>query len=125
MNPPQTYAIKNFSALIPVLEEGKLNRDLTDALEKIAEELTAHADNYGKASGKLVLSLDFKVKDGMFTISADVKVKTPEEPRASSIVWMTAEHQFTPFNPRQMTLFGESQLRDVSPPADGGEVRAV
>lgn len=113
--------LKSFAMFLQSLEDGKLNADLSAELKRIAEELTEHADNFGKASGKLKLAFDFKLDNGVFQIGVKTETVLPEAPRMKSILWMTGDHEFTAVNPRQMQLF--APVRAVG--GGDGEVRAV
>jgi len=116
---PQEEA-RSFVAFVQMLEGGCLNADLTEALRDLNAEMNNHAQAFGgDPKGKLVLTIDFALTKGTFDITADYKVTKPKAKRERSIAWSTPANNFSPDNPRQMTLFGRP--RDVT----GGESREV
>ena len=116
-----TSAIKNFAQFVQLLEDGKLNEDLTAQLLTIAETLSDYGATFGKAKGKLTLSIEFNLDHGVFDIRSKFDTKLPQEARSKSIFWITGDNEFTPENPRQGQLFGKT-VRDV---AESTTVRAV
>lgn len=112
---------RNFAAFLALVEEGRLHGDLSDGLvELIAALQEAAREGNGKAGGKLVLSLSFKLEGAVIEVNGDCKFDLPKTPRARSIFWATPENNLTRQNPRQGSLF-----RDVTGPAAPGEVRSV
>lgn len=114
---------RSFAAFIQMLEDGKLNADLSEALQELNAGMNDHVQTFGgKPKGKLVLTIDFALDKGVFDIVAAYKVTKPEVKRDRSIAWSTPGNNFSPENPRQMTLFG--RVRDVGT-GESREVRSV
>jgi hypothetical protein len=104
-------AARSFDAMVRMLEDGTLNADLSDSLREIAATLSNFVIDYGgEPKAKLSLELSFALKDGVFEIVANTKLKLPDKPRGRTVAWCTGEHYFTPNNPKQGQLFG---LRDA------------
>ncbi|CUW39701.1 conserved protein of unknown function [Magnetospirillum sp. XM-1] len=112
---------RSFSTFIAMLEDGKLNADLSEALRDLNAAMNDHVIAFGgKPKGKMVISIDFTLEKGVFDIVADFKVAEPKVKRDRSIAWSTPGNNFSPENPRQMQLFG--RVRDVT---GDREVRSV
>lgn len=114
-----------FADFVRMLNDGSLHRDLTEALLEINAALNNHAqDNAGAiAKGKLSLSIDFKLKGGVFEINADFATKLPKEERERTIAWSTTDNFFTPQNPRQTEMFGPRGVVDAYGSNGGGSLR--
>jgi hypothetical protein len=116
-------AARAFHQFIQMVEDGRLNGDLTDELRNLNAAMNDFAHAYGsKCKGSLTLKLDFTLDKGIFEITSDYKVQTPKAKRDRTIAWSTANNEFTPQNPRQMNLFGKP--RDVTS-GDAGQVRTA
>lgn len=110
-------AIRNFSQFIVMAEDGQLNADLSDALREIGQNLRDYVNAYGgKPTAGLTVKFKFKMDDGVVDIRAEFATTLPKVNRARTIAWTTAAGDFSPQNPRQMTLF---------PPGPVGPVRTV
>lgn len=116
-------AASTFAQFIQMLEDGDYHAELTTALQNINGALSDHALSFGgKPKGKLTLSVDFTLDNGVFEINADFNTKLPKAPRSRTVAWATQDNRFSPQNPRQMQLFG---VRDVAAPSEGASVRSV
>lgn len=108
---PIVPAATSFVDFIRFLEDGQLNRELTEVLRSISSEMSHTAiESGGKASGKLTLTFGFSLEGKVFTIASKHKVDVPEAKRPKSVMWTTEDGRFTPSNPHQGQLFG---VRDV------------
>lgn len=96
-----------FNLFIQGLEDGQLNQDATEALQLIAQELNDHIRNTGKskAKGSLSLKIDFTLDRGVFEIDSKLTTKLPDAPRGKSVMWTDGDSNFTPQNPRQISMF--------------------
>ncbi len=111
---------RSFSTFLPMVENGQLHGDLSEALREIVAELNdAARERAGKAAAKLSLKLSFKLEDGVIEVSGDYDLTLPKKARGRSIFWATPENNLTQQNPRQGSLF-----RDVTA-GDAGQVRTV
>ena len=97
---------------------GEFSRELSDALRNLVMEIeSVAAENGGQAKGELSIKLGFKLKNGIYELSGDFKVKTPEARRAITHAWATPDNYLTPQNPNQIEMFNKSGVRLV-PGAD-------
>jgi hypothetical protein len=111
---------RSFSTFLPLVENGQLHGDLSQELCNLVAELhTAARENAGKAKGKLALTLNFKLEDGVVEVTGDYTATLPKKTRGRSIFWATPDNHLTQQNPRQRDMF-----RDVTA-GDAGQVRTV
>lgn len=104
---------QSFATFLTALEDGVLNADMSEALRELNAAMNQHVQSYGgKAKGKISLTIEFKLDDGLFIITPDFKATLPKAVRRQSVAWSTPGNNFTPHNPRQMALFGN--MRDVT-----------
>ena len=102
---PNPHALRNFSALLNVIQDGELQQDLSDAVRKLVADIQDSArETGGKARGKIVLTVDLKYTDQMFDLNADFKITAPETPRRRTTMYCTPDNYLTRVNPRQMDL---------------------
>lgn len=103
----------NFAAFLAVLNNGTVQRELSDALKEISETMSNHAlEHNGKAAAALKLDVKFKLDGGVFEIYAEHSIKLPKEKPERTILWSTPENFFTVQNPRQVELFGPREVRN-------------
>lgn len=104
---------RSFSQFIQMLDDGRFNAELTDALRQINAEMKNHAQIFGgKCRGALTLKVEFTFEKGYFEIAPSFDTKLPKVKRNPTIAWSTSGDEFTPENPKQMNLFGKP--RDVT-----------
>lgn len=104
-----------FSHFIANLEDGQFDEDVTDALKDLAEVMNSQGARFGdrvKIKGKVAITLDFSLENGVFYIRSNFKTTKPAENRRNSLMWTTPDGKFTPNPPNQGQLFG---VRDVTP----------
>lgn len=105
-------ACNTMADFIRQLEYGQFDADAYAAVRELAEDMADHAAVMGgKATGKIVITLDFKQEIEVTEIRAKVKVTRPEAPRSKSIMYQTDDHRMTGVHPSQREFFG---IRDVS-----------
>lgn len=118
--PEDPNAARSFSTFLPMVENGQLHGDLSEALRDLVAEISdAAAEGGGKAKGEISLTLSFSLDGGMFEVTGKYAVKKPRQVRGRSIFWATPENWLTQSNPRQRDMF-----RDVTS-GDAGQVRTV
>jgi hypothetical protein len=106
---------RSFSTFLPLVENGQLHGDLSAELRDIVAALhDAAAERAGKAKAKLTLKLEFKLEDGVVTVSGDYDVALPKKARGRSIFWATPENYLTQQNPRQGSLFRDVTSGDAA-----------
>ncbi|KQS90325.1 hypothetical protein [Rhizobium sp. Leaf386] len=105
--------LHDFSQIIGLLENGKLNPELStrtaetlDALHELSEAIDG-----GKVKGSLTLKLEFTVKDGQVEIQTAFDNKIPKRPRRVSTFWIVEDGALSMEHPRQHDMFG---VRPVS-----------
>jgi hypothetical protein len=104
-------SVGGFVKVISTMQDGTLERELTEQLSDIVAALTDQArERGGKPKAKLALTLIFTLDSGMVEVTGDVKVTQPKPVLGKSIFWPTNDNQLSPENPRQL----EMPLRDVA-----------
>ena len=115
MPTPADQSLQRFNTLLPQLEGGRLNDDLTDAVQNCVREIAdACADRGGVHKATLTLTLTFKMdqKDKVVEIEGAVNEKLPKAPRGrAGMYYCDANGNLTKENPRQLTLDDELQKR--------------
>ncbi len=112
--------VRSVGTFIAEVEDGELHADLTRALQSLIAELhEGRAAGVSRAAGKLAVTFDFVLADGVVEVRADIASKTPKRPRGRSIFWVTPENNLSRRNPRQPDL----PFRDVN--ASVGAPRTV
>lgn len=102
---------RSFSTFLQECESGYLHQECSEQLRELIAELSNRIQDGAKAAkGKLVLSFDFSVADGVVEVRPKLEIKMPNQPRPRSIFWATPENNLTPQNPKQQNL----PFRDVS-----------
>lgn len=99
--------IRDLNTLVGMIDRGQLIRDgnekLADVLATLTE-LSAESPKK-KVKGKVVLTVDIEVVNGVATISAEVRSKKPEPERGSSLFWLTPDGDLTTEHPQQIDMF--------------------
>lgn len=111
---PDHSILRNFGAFFAALEDGRFNRDVSDAFRELIGTLTDHPS--GKAKGFLTFTIAFIADDGIVEATGDYKVKAPKLARGRSVFWATPENNLSRRNPNQPDL----PFRDVSVPSGRG-----
>ena len=104
---------RSFAVLLQGIGDGDLNAELSETLTDVNKNLAARADEFGKAKGTLTLTLAIEIdRDGVVTLTPDVKTKLPKPARKNGRYWLTAGNNLSPENPKQTKL----NLRKVPAP---------
>jgi hypothetical protein len=110
-----------FGHVLHELEDGGLHVELSSQLRATCEQLAAHAESYGKATGSLTLTLRLSAdRGGPVAIDAEVTSKTPRVSRPKTIMWLSKGFNLVPHNPRQQKL----PIHEVPAPAPPRDVDA-
>lgn len=105
---------KAFSAFLNTLEDGEFHAELTNELRDLNADMNNHAMNFGCAArGKISISIDIMLKNGVFEVIAKKKITKPEPPRHRSILWSTPGNNFTPHNPKQQDMFKDVNSKPI------------
>lgn len=101
---------RSFAVLLPELEHGAVNQQLTTTQTRLLCDMAAIAHDFPglkKIKGKITLELDYVLDDGTVHIMTDVKVKSPLPPRGATGYWITKEGGLAKSDPRQLKMFAE------------------
>lgn len=102
-----------FDQFLAGLEDGQLNRELSEELQRLAGDMSnAAIDNGGKSKGKMTLTIDFALEGRIFTIASKHKVELPPGKRQKSVMWITEDLRFARSDPKQGDFFGVREVRD-------------
>lgn len=100
-----TEIYQTFSQLVATHERGQLNQDLSDMMRDVIAELhNFNAEMRKPAKGKITLTFDFTVEEGIVTTMAAIKDVTPPKPRMKRMYWATPENNLTTADPKQQRL---------------------
>lgn len=103
-------ATHSFQKFIGNVEDGQLQADLTNALQRLLADMRTHQINVGgNPKGKIAINFDFKLENGVVEVSGNYSVTAPKRVGGKSIYWVTEDGHLTGRNPKQMDM-----LRDVS-----------
>lgn len=96
---------RSFTWLLANIGEGTLNAELSETLKEMNGKLAARAEDFGKAKGTLTLTLSIEMdREGVVTLTPDVKTKCPPPARALGRYWLTPGNNLSPENPKQTKL---------------------
>lgn len=97
--------LHNFSQFIQKQSDGSLNNELTEGMrEMIAQLNNTVMEHGGKAKGKITLTVDVLLDQGVLEILTSTKIAMPKRPAQKSVYWTTEDHKLTLSNPRQPDL---------------------
>lgn len=112
---------RSVAVLLPQLEEGTFNAELSDDVRSLVAEMRDNQKDTGRVvKGKVTITLDMKLVDGVFEINADYKVAAPKKTRSRTLLFATDGNNLVRDNPRQPDL---PNIRDVT--ADKAPARAI
>jgi hypothetical protein len=100
---------RSFGVFLQQLADGaahsELSRETHDLLEKLHDEAQQRGPA-GIASGKLTLTIDFKVETkGIVGIKYGITTKEPKPDRGGDVFWLTKGRNLSKDNPKQQGLF--------------------
>ena len=96
--------ITSFSQLIPTLENGRLNRDLTLAMEKILAAMRAAEMDQRTATGSITLRVSFNQERGDLEVTGRMAVTEPVPPRRRTILYLEENGQLSATVPGQQEI---------------------
>jgi hypothetical protein len=105
--------IRSATQVIGLIGDG----ELTDEMDRVLTETLAELHEVtggrrkAKAKGKITLTLDLTVEDGMVTITPDIAVKKPKKPRADGVFWIDAEGSISTEHPAQTRMDFDGRAR--------------
>lgn len=127
-NKPNTGP-RNFGVFLSQIEDGVLQADLSEELQRANLELAKHAENHGKATGTITLVLALKHdRNGVVDVGAEIKSKMPKSSRARSVFWADPiTGNLSNKNPKQESLpfkaiAADSPAKDLGGPTVAREV---
>lgn len=99
--------IRDAQAILGLLEGGQLISDLGTEITNTTAKLKEMAITpKKKVKGKLSLTLDFEVQDGVLTIESTIAAKLPKEARRSTMCWVLDDGSLSTEHPQQQDMFG-------------------
>lgn len=111
--------ISTITQHIELLDNGRLGKDLNDALRSMVAEIeTVGSENGGKAKGEITIKLGFKLEKGIYELTGDFTAKEPKKRRRSNHAWATPDNHLSHQNPNQVEMFANGGARIVG--ADQG-----
>lgn len=113
----ENEAARSIAVLLPSLDDGRFNACLSEAFRDLVARMRDDSrDRDSNSKGKLTITLDLKLVDGVFEIKSDYSVKAPHETFGRTLAWATDGNNLVRENPKQERLpFGE--VRRVAEPA--------
>lgn len=113
--------IRDANTLIGFLDRGEIVREFSKELAEtlvMLKELSQLSGPKAKIKGKVALTISLEVQNGMVTIVGDIKTKTPEPLRGSTVFWVTEDGELSTEHPNQNDMF---KPKDV--PLDASRMR--
>mgnify|MGYP001166292700 CR=1 FL=1 len=101
------------SDVLRMLEGGQFNADVSSEMRKLAEKMEAHAhNNKGSAKGKLTISLDLSLANGIFVLTPQYTVKAPVQKRDGTALFLGEDGSLGRNPAGQNALFGDRAPKD-------------
>lgn len=98
------------------LEDGAFAAKLTDEIADLNAAMNDFIqDGAKKAKGKIVITIDLELSNGVFDIEASAKLTAPKSAPPRTVMWSTPNNDFSLEHPRQMSMF----------PRGGGKVEPI
>jgi hypothetical protein len=120
-NKPVAKRSGYMSDVLRMLEDGQFNADVSEAMRGLAAALEAHAhNNKGQAKGRLSLTFDFHLANGVLVITPNHTVKKPVQKRIGTALFVGEDGSLGRNPPGQRPMFGAQAPRD---PYEAREVR--
>lgn len=106
--------IRSATTIIGLLGDGELAAELDAELTGTLAALHEHCGGRkkSKAKGRVTLTIDLVVEDGMVTISPDIATKKPKKLRADTTFWVDAEGSISTEHPSQIRMNFGDRARD-------------
>lgn len=118
--PPEVA--KSFSSFLQTIGQGELHHRLTEALQELNAAMNQHVQDFGGSpKGKIVLTIDFQLKKGVFDILGNFSTKKPKWPGTGTVMWSTQGNNFTTEHPSQINMFPR-KVGDVPHDPETGEI---
>lgn len=104
---PPREETRGFAWFLQQIQGGEFHQELSQQLRELNAALNQHVQDFGgKPKGKLKIEIAFELEKGVFRIDATSEMKSPKRPGAGCVMWSTPGNNFTPENPRQLSMFG-------------------
>lgn len=119
MSDPSEVVFHSFSNLLASHADGNINHQLSEGLTEMVAALSNKAlERGGKHKGKIVLTVDIELDQGVFGVTMDASVKMPKVAGAKAVYWATDKNRLTPSNPAQIGMFGKTQTKHLQAPEE-------
>ncbi len=108
--------IRSATTVIGLIGDGELAAELDAELTGTLAALHEHCGGRkkSKAKGRVTLTIELTVEDGMVTMTPDIITKKPKKPRADGVFWIDAEGSISTEHPAQTRLDFGDRARDGS-----------
>lgn len=108
--------IRSATTVIGLIGDGELAAELDAELTGTLAALYEHCGGRkkSKAKGRVTLTIDLAVEDGMVTMSPDITSKKPKKLRSDGTFWVDAEGSLSTEHPSQIRLDFGDRARDGS-----------
>ena len=105
--------IRDAQTILSLQEGGQLLTDLGTEITNVTAKLQEMATTpKKKVKGRVSLSLNFEVQDGVLSIEADIASKLPKEARRSTLFWVLGDGSLSTEHPQQQDMFaGPREVR--------------
>jgi hypothetical protein len=112
---PVPRQARDVAGVIAMLEEGQFNADVSEAMRKLVIAMEAHAhNNKGNAKGKVTVTLDLHLANGIFVITGSHAVKEPVLKRLGTALFAREDGGLGRNPSGQYTSIGtQADARDV------------
>lgn len=107
---------RNVASIIALLENGDFNAEMGEDMRELVQVMEAHAHaNKGTAKGKIAITLDMTLANGIFVITGGHTVKKPVAKRLGTPLF-AREDGALGLNPagQYRSIGHQSNLRDVA-----------
>lgn len=105
--------IRSATTVIGLIGDGELAAELDAELTGTLAALYEHCGGRkkSKAKGRVTLTIDLTVEDGMVTMPPDITTKKPKKLRENGTFWIDAEGSISTEHPSQIRMDFENRIR--------------
>lgn len=121
-NPNEPRLIRRFSEVLGMIDRGKLEASLNEALRESLETIRAQPGEKGKAT--ITLTVEVAAQGEMVQLKPKLTVKLPEGGGYAPLVLWDHEGALTAQHPNQLSMFTgprEAPAAEEAPKAAAGE----
>lgn len=99
--------IRDVVTVLGMVDRGHLIREANEKFEQVLTELNDQSieSPKKKLKGKVTITLDIMVENGIATVTAEATNKLPKRPPGAAIFWTTQDGALTTQHPQQNDMF--------------------